>query len=95
IKDEIKNHFKEWTKENPTKNQSIEDPITMKELEQGIKEALLKKATGPQAIFNEMLKHIDLYTKNKILAILNSCINLQTIPKSWKKGNIYPISKKQ
>ena len=40
------------------------DPITIHELQTNIEESPNGKATGPQQIFNEMLKHLDNYTLN-------------------------------
>ncbi|CAG8841253.1 39019_t:CDS:1, partial [Gigaspora margarita] len=46
---------------------SINDPIILDELSIIIKKLLDKKAVGPQAVSNEMLKHLDEYALNIML----------------------------
>ena len=41
-----------------------------------------------------MLKHLDNKSTSMLLKILNACIILETIPKTWKQSAVYPISKK-
>jgi hypothetical protein len=54
----------------------------------------MNKATGPQGISNEMLKHLNESSLRILLNIFNACLKLQQIPKAWKQANIFPISKK-
>ncbi|CAG8757960.1 41635_t:CDS:2, partial [Gigaspora margarita] len=75
--------------------ETLKNPITPSELEKTLSETPNNKATGPQNISNEMLKHFNTYAKNTFLKILNACIDLQIILKSWNQSRIYPISKKQ
>jgi len=116
IKEEIRNHYEQWTKSNPIDQvqwpewaqeyepiQTIApewycramDPITMDELVTTLSEAPIDKATGPQNISNEMLKHLNVHSREEFLMILNACLELRTVPKSWQRSRIYPISKKQ
>ncbi|CAG8834595.1 9417_t:CDS:2 [Gigaspora margarita] len=62
--------------------EELEKQITIKELEETIKEALTKKATGPQTILNKMIKRTNKKARSKILEIMNICLMLQTIPKN-------------
>src|SRR5260364_392214 len=73
----------------------LKNPITLSELEKTLSKTPNNKATGPQNISNEMLKHLNTYAKNTLLKILNACIDLQMIPKLWNQSRIYLISKKQ
>ena len=41
-----------------------------------------------------MLKHIENNSITAITALLNQCLQTNTIPKQWKNSRIYPISKK-
>ncbi|CAG8854485.1 17399_t:CDS:1, partial [Gigaspora margarita] len=50
----------------------LKNPITLPELEKTLSEAPNNKATGPQNISNEMLKHFNTYAKNAFLKILNA-----------------------
>jgi hypothetical protein len=95
------NQWKEWEEEyKPINNiqdcwyKNISDPITLKELEETIKKSPTSKATGPHGISNEMLKHLGSTGLTQLCTILNACLILNTIPKTWKHSNIYPISKK-
>src|SRR5260363_167360 len=80
---------------DPTWFKTLKNPITLSELEKTLSETPNNKTTGPQNISNEMLKHLNTYEKNTFLKILNACIDLQIIPKSWNQSKIYLISKKQ
>ncbi|CAG8618392.1 17716_t:CDS:2, partial [Cetraspora pellucida] len=83
-------------KKNKSKQTSTQNQIKNKqqELKNIIKESPLNKAPGPQAISNEMLKHLSLSAKQSLLWIFNTSLALETIPKQWKKATIYSISKK-
>src|SRR5205085_1942158 len=74
---------------------TLNEDITLTELKECIKAAPTYKATGPQHISNEMLKHLNDTTLTVLLHILNSCLQIQNIPVSWKHNLIYPISKKE
>src|SRR5437764_202886 len=52
------------------------------------------KACGPSGISYEMLKHAGNNFLQAITNLLNRCLELQQIPKQWKEGIIFPISKK-
>ena len=52
------------------------------------------KACGPSGISYEMLKHAGLPFLQAITALFNRCIISNSIPKQWKEGRIFPISKK-
>jgi ribonuclease HI len=52
------------------------------------------KACGPTGISYEMLKHAGPTFLQVITNLFNQCLTQQRIPKQWKEGRIYPISKK-
>jgi hypothetical protein len=52
------------------------------------------KACGPSGISYEMLKHAGPNFIQAITSLFNRCLSTQTIPKQWKEGYIFPISKK-
>ena len=52
------------------------------------------KACGPSGISYEMLKHTGSNFITTITSLFNRCLSSQTIPKQWKEGRIFPISKK-
>jgi hypothetical protein len=102
IKKEIKKHFEEWTKNNPTNDSywsewqeqyrsytrvnkhwynTLSNPITLQELQTNLQESPNGKATRPQQISNEMLKHLNIYALNLLLEIFNASITLSMIPK--------------
>ena len=51
-------------------------------------------ACGPSGISYEMLKHTGSSCILAITSLLNRCLQTQSIPKQWKEGYIFPISKK-
>src|SRR5690242_13117726 len=55
-------------------------PITITELQQTIKLAPRKKATGPLGISNEALQHLPLSALTSLLNIMNNCLTQETIP---------------
>ena len=67
----------------------------MEELKEIITEAPSGKAIGPSEVSNEMIKRLGTKATEHMLKIMNACMKLQTVPKSWKKGNVYPIAKKR
>ena len=52
------------------------------------------KACGPSGISYEMLKHTGQNCIQAITSLFNRCLSSQSIPKQWKEGYIFPISKK-
>src|SRR5260364_108499 len=52
------------------------------------------KACGPSGISYEMLKHAGPKFLLAITSLFNYCLSAQAIPKQWKEGRIFPISKK-
>ena len=52
------------------------------------------KACGPSGISYEMLKQAGPAFLQTITAFFNRCIQTNHIPKQWKEGRIFPISKK-
>jgi hypothetical protein len=52
------------------------------------------KACGPSGISYEMFKHAGPDFLTAITSLFNQCLTSQTIPKQWKEGRIFPISKK-
>src|SRR5207253_10361004 len=94
-------HWNNWEEDfKPIKQVSenwYEDtvhPISINELTTTIQESPTNKATGPQGISNEMLKHLSTYSTQVLLEIFNACMRLKQIPKMWKHASIFPISKK-
>ena len=52
------------------------------------------KACGPSGISYEMIKHAGPSFTLVITSLFNRCLTLQSIPKQWKEGRIFPIAKK-
>src|SRR5260363_190334 len=68
--------------------------ISIDEVINTINQFANNKTCGSLGISYEMLKHCGIQTITAITALLNRCITLQQIPKQWKDGRIFPISKK-
>jgi hypothetical protein len=69
--------------------------ISISELEQTIKEAPKRKATGPLGIANKVLQHLPSSALLLLLEIFNKCLIQECIPDQWLQANIWPIPKKQ
>jgi len=76
-------------------DQEIIEPFTIKQVKSALGKLSNKKAPGPDRIPNELLKimkdeedFINIYTK-----LLNSCLILKKVPKSWKQSWIFLVYK--
>ena len=61
----------------PTSENCMSQPITMKEIEVAIKQLKCKKAPGPDGVTNDMIKHLGPPAKKSLLELFNE---------SWKKA---------
>ena len=68
--------------------------LTLRELEEALKKMKQKKASGPDGIANEMLKHIGPGAKRTLLYINNKSWRTGTVLTNWKEAAIRPIPKK-
>src|SRR5438477_7253839 len=66
---------------------------SMKERTEVIKELTTKKTAGSSQITYEMLKNLNIKTKERLNNIFHCCLITSIISKSWKTSNIYPIPK--
>ena len=73
---------------------SILSEITINEVLQTIQTLPNNKACGPSGISYEMIKHLGQDMLQALTSLFNRCLSSQHIPKQWKQGRIYPISKK-
>src|SRR5688572_1193577 len=90
------NIFKSKKLKIKNKDQELYKEITIEEYQQVISKLSNKKQPGPDRIPNELfkiLKEHETFTEIYI-KILNSCIETNEIPLSWKESNIYIIYKK-
>ena len=72
---------------------NLMEKLSIKELIEVINELPTKKAADPSQIIYEMLKNLNIKTKERLNNIFHCCLITSIIPKSWKSSNIYPISK--
>ncbi|KAK3800358.1 hypothetical protein RRG08_052743 [Elysia crispata] len=66
----------------------------MKELDLALLSIKPKKASGPDGIINDMLRHIGPAAKKTLLAIFNQSWHLGHESSRWKEAVIRPILKK-
>ncbi|KAL9969651.1 hypothetical protein ACROYT_G021888 [Oculina patagonica] len=79
-----------------TKTDEILDaPITAKEIHDQISKLKNKKASGTDAILNEMIKHGRYYLMPSLERIFNDIIENGTFPTEWNIGVIKPIYKQK
>ncbi len=71
----------------------LDFPITDKELTEKIKNLQLKKASGPDGILNEMIKHTTSKLQLAILKLFNVILSVGYFPDIWNQGLITPIFK--
>jgi ribonuclease HI len=78
----------------PSWYSNITQTITIEEVQQTIYQLPNNKACGPSGISYEMFKYGGLTLLQHTTELLNQCLIRQQIPKQWKNGHIFPISKK-
>ena len=74
--------------------EELDAPMTMEELEKGIKDLKSEKASGVDLILNEFIVNASYSIKCLILLIFNNILLLEYFPDCWAKGDIIPIFKK-
>ena len=67
--------------------------ITIDELQDVIKISSHNKAPGPSQISNEILRQLLEIAISSLLNIMNTCLQLENIPKTWLNSNIWPVPK--
>ena len=80
-------HIEEATQNRTERN------FTIKELDEAIAHAKNNKAVGPDGIPNEFIKNADLNVRSYFLNILNKIASSDTVPESWRCGNLIRIYK--
>ncbi len=71
----------------------LDFPITDKELKEKIKNLQLQKASGPNGILNEMIKHTSSKLQLAVLKLFNVILRVGYFPDIWNQGLITPIFK--
>ncbi len=75
-------------KQNP-----LDFPITDEELKEKIKNLQLQKASGPDGILNETIKHTSSKFQLAVLQLFNVVLSVGYFPDIWNQGLIAPIFK--
>ena len=78
----------------PTSDNCMSQPITIKEIEAAIKQLKCKKAPGPDGVTNDMIKHLGPTAKKTLLELFNESWKNGTVPALWKKSHHHPNPKK-
>ena len=99
--EELLNASEEHTPEEPTQKQKesdkelvVEEKITIKELQEVIKNLKNGKAPGEDKITTEMIKKMGTEGTEVLLKIYNRVWQEEQIPKDWQTALIVPIYKK-
>ena len=74
-------------------NPFLNDPITMKELEDFLNSSSNGKASGPDHIKNEFLKQLSEEGLRFVLSFFNKILDSGIIPEDWTVGVILPLFK--
>ena len=78
----------------PTSDNCMSQPITMKDIEAAIKQFKCKKAPGPDGVTNDIIKPLGPAAKKTLLELFNESWKNGTVPALWKKDTIIPVHKK-
>ena len=68
-------------------------PISAEELTEAIRKLKKGKAPGHDALTSDMVRALDAFGEEKILALLNSCLKLRKIPVAWKRAVVISFYK--
>ena len=68
-------------------------PFRMEELVRQLQAAKLKKATGPDNISNEMLRHLGPVARSALLRLANSSWAQAAVPRVCRTATVFPIPK--
>ncbi len=68
-------------------------PYTIEELNEGIKNIKLGKASGLDWITAEMVHHFGPKTREWLLHLFNTCITVHRVSKTWKKAKVVALLK--
>ena len=71
----------------------LDEPITMRELEEGIKQLKNNQSAGTDNILNEFIVNSPLCVRLLFLTFFNNILSLEYFPDFWARGNIVPIYK--
>ena len=71
----------------------LDEPITMRELEVGIKQLKNNQSAGTDNILNEFIVYSPLCVRLLFLTIFNNILSLEYFTDFWTRGNIVPIYK--
>ena len=69
----------------PTSDNYMSQPITMKEIEAAIKQLKCKKVLGSDGVTNDMMKHLGPAARKTPLELFNESWKDGTVPALWKK----------
>lgn len=75
-------------------SKSMNQELTMHELQTAIRQLKAKKSPGPDGITNEMLIHLGKTAMRKLLDIYNYSWKQGKLPQIWKEATMIPIHKK-
>ena len=91
--EEIKVAVEQAVRNNNTKPEQGEEPITPKEMNNAIKRLKRKKSLGPDKIPNEVFIEADQETRHILCNIFNKIHKAENIPPSWREGEILRLYK--
>ena len=79
----------------PTSDNCMSQPITMKEIEAAIQQLKCKKAPGPDGVTNDTIKHLGSVAKKTLIELFSESWKNGTVPALSKKATIIPIHVKK
>lgn len=68
-------------------------PFKMEELTRHLQSAKLKKASGPDGVSNEMLRHLGPVARGALLGLINASWSSAEVPREWRAATVIPIPK--
>ena len=93
-KREVGHELREKTRQQANPTPPMTSDFTMADLSDAIKRLKNKKSPGKDGVCNEMIKHLGLSARNKLLELFNLSWKSGIFPSAWKEAVIIPVLKK-
>ena len=68
-------------------------PFTLEDINRALRTLRNRKATGPDGITNEFIKHLNMNNRVYLVQLINRLFNSLKVPPSWKEGTLTTMYK--
>ncbi|GFU28272.1 hypothetical protein TNCV_1022551 [Trichonephila clavipes] len=69
------------------------NPAPLRQREAAIGDSCLSKSPGPDGVHGQMIDHLGLSGRQRVLDIINCSWNKGQLPRDWRRATVTPIKK--